>query len=256
MISKNKQKLIRSLDSKKNRVEHSLFVVEGVKMVTELIQAQKSSENSFKIEELFYTQQWADDNIEELKHYDFPSELIKDSELEKISQFKTPNQVLATVKIPPVTIPDFPEETVLILDGIKDPGNMGTIIRTADWFGINHIICSSDCVDLYNPKTVQATMGSLFRVSILYYDLIKALRNLRRHHPLKPILGATLQGQNVYQMPLPQHAFVLMGSESHGIRPEAREFVTKEIKIPQFGGGESLNVATAAAILCSEFRRG
>jgi TrmH family RNA methyltransferase len=158
--------------------------------------------------------------------------------------------------MPEAKIPDYPDENILVLDGIRDPGNLGTIVRTADWFGISEIICSDDCVDLFNPKTVQATMGSLFRVNVLYYDLPKAMQNLRRYHPLKPILGATLQGENVYRVILPEHAFVVMGSESHGIRPEVKKYVTKEIKIPQFGGGESLNVATAAAVLCSEFKRG
>lgn len=255
MLSKNKIKLINSLAQKKYRQEHALFIVEGEKMVNELLQLQLSNSSRFSIAEIYYTLAWKEKQLDDLEDLNAVQVEVKQSELERISQFQSANQVLALVNIPEQVIPNYGDEHILILDGIRDPGNLGTILRTADWFGINEVICSDDCVDLYNPKVVQASMGSVFRVHVLSYDLKIALKQLKRHHPLKPFIGATLQGENVYNMNLPEHAFIIMGSESHGIRPDAFEYLTKQIKIPSFGGGESLNVATAAAVLCSEFKR-
>jgi len=256
MLSKNKIKLIRSLDQKKFRIEHKLFVVEGEKICNDLILNQFSQDKfKFEIVELYYTLTWKQNHLEDLEELNVNSQEITDSELQKISLLKSPNQVLALVRIPEEKIPSYDDALVLVLDGVRDPGNLGTIIRTADWFGITELICSNDCVDSFNPKVVQATMGSMFRVNILYYDLETAISKIRKHHPLKPVYGATLDGENVYNMALPQDAILVVGNEAKGISEKTKELLTKEIKIPRFGSGESLNVGTATAVLCSEFKR-
>ncbi|MBD79760.1 MAG: RNA methyltransferase [Crocinitomicaceae bacterium] len=256
MLSKNKIKLIKSLDQKKYRTEHNLFVVEGEKLCNELIHSQfVVGEKPFEIAELFYTLSWKQKHLEDLEELNVTSTEVTESELQKVSQLKTSNQVLALVKIPQKKIPRYDDDLVLVLDGVRDPGNMGTIMRTADWFGIKELICSADCVDAFNSKVVQATMGSLFRINVLYYDLEVAISKIRKHHPLKPVYGATLDGENVYNMSLPQDAILVVGNEAHGISPKSKELLTKEILIPRFGSGESLNVGIATAILCSEFKR-
>lgn len=256
MLSKNKIKTIRSLSKKKHREELGLFIVEGEKMCTELLELNLSDDKcTYKIQEIYYTQEWLEKYNDQVSRFSGEKELVKPIELDKISQLKTANQALMVVAIPPMEIPFYDEELVLLLDRIQDPGNMGTIIRTAEWFGITHIICSSDSVDLYNSKVVQATMGAMFHLDILYYDIVEALVNLKKHHPLKPIYGAALDGRNIYETPLTQNACIVMGNESKGIRPEVREMITKAIKIPQVGKSESLNVASATAVICSEFKR-
>lgn len=256
MLSKNKIKLIRSLDQKKLRTEHKLFVVEGEKICNDLILSQFSErEDKFEIVDLYYTLSWKQNHLDDLEELNVNSEEITESELQKISQLKSPNQVLAVVRIPEERIPMYDDKLVLVLDGVRDPGNLGTIIRTADWFGITELICSKDCVDSFNSKVVQATMGSMFRVNILYYDLEQAISKIRKHHPLKPVYGATLDGENVYNMSLPQDAILVVGNEAKGISEKTKELLTKEIKIPRFGAGESLNVGTATSVLCSEFKR-
>ena len=156
---------------------------------------------------------------------------------------------------PEEEIPRYDDDLVLVLDGVRDPGNLGTILRTADWFGVSKLICSLDCVDVFNHKVVQATMGSIFRVNVFYYDLGTEISKIRKYHPLKPVYGATLEGENVYEMALPQDAILVVGSEANGISKKTKELLTKEIKIPRFGSVESLNVGSATAVLCSEFKR-
>ncbi|MGB0391673.1 MAG: TrmH family RNA methyltransferase [Salibacteraceae bacterium] len=256
MLSKNKIKTIRSLSLKKHREELGLFIVEGEKMCKELLELNlNGAKCDYQIQEIFFTQEWLDKYEDLVSRFQGEKLLVKTVELEKLSQLKTANQVIAIVKIPPVEIPYYDEELVLLLDKIQDPGNMGTIIRTAEWFGIKYIICSSDSVDLYNSKVVQSTMGAMFNVDILYFDIVQAIKNLKKHHPLKPVYGAALDGRNIYDTPLSQNACIVMGNESKGIRPEVREMVTKTIKIPQIGKSESLNVASATAVICSEFKR-
>ncbi len=256
MLTKNKIKLIKSLDRKKNRKTHGIFIVEGEKLVDELINECAVKQHcAYKISELFYTTQYKLSREEELKNLKVLQSEISDMDLAKISNFSSPNQVLAIVEIPTDRIPYYDEELILMLDGVIDPGNLGNIIRCADWFGINHVICSTNCVGLYNHKVVQASMGSIFRINVLYLDLVTVLMKLRKNNPLKPVYGATLSGQNIYEMNLNQNSALVVGSESHGISKEVKSFLTKEVKIPQLGRGESLNVASATAILCSEFRR-
>ena len=256
MLTKNKIKLINSLDRKKNRKEHGLFIVEGEKMVNELINECETREKcAYRISELFYTLDYKTKFLEDLEELNVEQTEITETELAKISNFSSPNQVLALVNIPQDKVPYYDEDIVLMIDGVIDPGNLGNIIRCADWFGINHVICSTNCVGLYNPKVVQASMGSIFRINVLYTLLPVVLAKMRKNNPLKPIYGATLDGENIYGMNLNENSAIVMGSESHGISEEVKAFLTKEVKIPQLGRGESLNVASATAILCSEFKR-
>lgn len=240
MLSKNNIKLIKSLEHKKYRIQHQLFVVEGQKSVLEFLKSNFQLEKIFTIKDDFKTD--LADKIE----------IITEEELKKISFVKTPNQVLAIFKIPSIKkIEDH--NLILALDSINDPGNLGTIIRLCDWFGIEQIICSKDTVDCYNPKVVQSTMGSLARVQLFYTDLNEFISSYNG-----PIYGTFIEGKNIYNIELPKKALVVMGNEANGISPEIEKLITQKISIPAFGRHqetESLNVATATAIILSEFRR-
>jgi len=240
MLSKNQLKLITSLQQKKYRNKHGLFVAEGAKVVEELINAN-----------ILYDHLFCTDNYKNISNY-HNAELISEIELKKISSLKTPNKVLGVFKIP--IQQEFEEKgLVLVLDAINDPGNLGTIIRLCDWFGIKQLICSTQTVDSYNPKVVQSSMGSLSRVSIIYTDLNDFLTNTQL-----PIYGAFMEGNNVYTSKLSSKGILIMGNEANGISSEIEQLVTRKLSIPKFGDlqkTESLNVATAAAILLSEFRR-
>ena len=178
---------------------------------------------------------------------------ISVTDLEKVSSLKTPQEVIALVKIPPTTTLDGAQLRLkfsLVLDGIQDPGNMGTIIRIADWFGISNIICSDDTVDAYNPKAVQASMGSLSRINIHYTALAAVLPGLKL-----PMFGALLDGENIYRTDFGNEGLVLMGNEGNGLRPEIQALISKAVTIPRIGAAESLNVAVATALFCSEVGR-
>ena len=178
---------------------------------------------------------------------------ISVTDLEKISSLKTPQQVIALIKIPDWPVLDhikLSNKFSLVLDGVQDPGNLGTIIRIADWFGIKNIICSDDTVDAYNPKVVQASMGSLARVDIHYVDLSDVLPKIKL-----PLFGALLDGENIYGTDFGNEGLILMGNEGNGLRPEIQKLVTKAITIPRIGQAESLNVAVATALFCSEVTR-
>ncbi|MCK4561812.1 MAG: RNA methyltransferase [Flavobacteriaceae bacterium] len=240
MLSKNQFKLIHSLKKKKFRIQNNLFLAEGIKVVEELISSK------FKLKTLFCTENYSNTfNVENIQ-------IISDKELKSISEFTSPNQVLAVFEIPEKDIIKNTGLT-LVLDEINDPGNLGTIIRLCDWFAVDQIVCSTNTVDCFNPKVVQASMGSLSRVSIVYSDLKPFLEKETR-----PIYGALLNGENVYKTSLPSHAVLIMGNEANGISNKVQKAITKPVTIPQFGdvlNTESLNVATATAILLSEFRR-
>lgn len=240
MVSKSQIKLITGLHQKKCRNKYKLFVAEGVKGVNEFLKSD------FELSNLFCTNQFIHDlPIDKVQ-------LVSDSELKKISNFKTPNEVLAMFKIPDVKEVDTSKFT-LVLDGINDPGNLGTMIRLCDWFGVKQLICSKDTVDCYNAKVVQATMGSLTRVAIIYTDILIYLKTADL-----PIYAAVMDGENVYKYQLEQHAILVMGNEANGIRKEVLELSTTKVAIPRFGNmqqTESLNVSTATAILLSEFKR-
>lgn len=237
-LSKNHLKLITSLRQKKYRQKHKMFVVEGVKVVREFLNS------SFELHQLFSVDLEFDSDCEIIQ--------ISEAELKKASHLVNPNTVLAIFKIPEVENSKS-DGLILALDAINDPGNLGTIIRLCDWFGIDQLVCSSDTVDCYNSKVVQASMGSLTRVSIQYVDLNHFLQESEL-----PIYTADMDGDDVYQTELPQKAILVMGNEANGISSSINELTNHVLTIPRFGAiqqTESLNVATATAILLSEFRR-
>src|SRR2546428_1522440 len=251
MISKSQISFIRSLQNKKFREEHGNFIVEGTKMVFELLQS------GYIVKSLFLTENHLNQIKTAVKLPKYTEiHIVSETELQKISQLQTANEVLAIVEIPgsyqdgmldPLSLTD---KWTIMLDNVQDPGNMGTIIRIADWFAIDTIICSINTVDLYNPKVVQSTMGSLFRVTVVKMDLQDFLPKIN-----VPIYGALLEGENVYQQNLSKSGVLLMGNESKGISTELKKFITNQVMIPRFGQAESLNVGIATAILCSEIRR-
>ncbi len=240
MVSKNQIKLISSLHQKKFRQAQQLFIAEGVKVIQELLNA------SFELNHIYATTPM----FKEVSSDKFS--LISDDDLKKISALTVPNNCLAVFKIPQREAFET-KGLMLALDGIRDPGNLGTIIRNCDWFGIRQIICSPDTVDLYNPKVVQATMGSIARVKCIYTELLPILENTDL-----PVFGTFMDGENIYKMELPQDGIIVMGNEANGISTEIENKVSARIAIPRFGDlqqTESLNVATATALILSEFRR-
>ncbi len=240
MVSKSQIKLITSLQQKKYRKQEHLFFVEGVKGVQELL------DSNFELHELFTTK--SDFlAIEKSKVY-----TITDSDLKKISALATPNSCLAVFKIPKAV--SFEQKgLILALDNVRDPGNLGTIIRLCDWFGIKTLFCSEESVDVYNPKVVQATMGSISRVNVVYGNLDQFLSKTKL-----PIYGTFMDGKNIYNETLSTEGIIVMGNEANGISKTIENLVSQRIAIPQFGDlqtTESLNVATATAIILSEFKR-
>ncbi|PXY41551.1 RNA methyltransferase [Flavobacterium cheongpyeongense] len=240
MISKNQIKLITGLHQKKQRFANQLFFAEGIKVIQELLQS------NFELEYLFTTQN-------DFEKVEFSKRMaITEQELKKISALSTPNTCLAVFKIP-VENSVIGSGLILALDDIRDPGNLGTILRLCDWFGIQQIICSKETVDIYNPKVVQATMGSIARVNVNYVDLKSFITNTKL-----PVFGTFMNGANIYQSVLPQNGIIIMGNEANGISAEIEKIVTSRLTIPRFGSlqkTESLNVATATAIVLSEFKR-
>lgn len=241
MLSKRELKLITSLQQKKYRDRHRLFIVEGVKAVKSFIQ------NDFEIYEIFGVAP-----IESLKQFnvrEIPYDILK-----KISALHTPTNVLAVFKMKTPEVVTHYKGFILVLDGIRDPGNLGTIIRLCDWFGVAHLVCSQDTVDCYNPKVVQATMGSLGSVHISYSNLHSFLNAIEL-----PIYGATMEGESVYEVTFqPNEGVFIMGNEANGISKEILNCVQHKITIPKLGANQnidSLNVGTATAILLSEFFR-
>ena len=239
-ISKNQLKLITSLSQKKYRQKHNLFIAEGVKVLNELLNSP------FEIETLFCTDDF-EVAISEKKII-----RISETELKKVSTLKSPNKALGIFKIPKEKALQNSGLTIA-LDAINDPGNLGTIIRLCDWFGVTQLVCSKDTVDCYNQKVVQASMGSLTRVSIYYTDL----ENYITKSNLDTFI-ADMDGENVYKTKLPKEGILIMGNEANGVSEEIKSLLQYKISIPRFGETqetESLNVATATAILLSEFKR-
>ena len=245
MISKARIKWIKSLEMRKYRLQHQAFVAEGPKLVGELLPYSTPLY-------VAATKEWLTENKHLLGAVGDVDEVSRE-ELERASLLRTPQTVLAVMPIPhPAFQPSaLNPQLVLALDGVQDPGNLGTIIRIADWFGIDTIVCSPDTADAWSPKVVQATMGSIARVRIVYTDLQEYLSKAT-----VPICGTLLDGENIYAQKLPQEAIIVMGNEGNGISPAIRQLVTHRLLIPPFRpGAESLNVAIATAITCSEFRR-
>ncbi len=252
MLSRNQLKLVNSLRLPKYRQEHGIFIAEGVKLVHEVLKS------SFGIHQLFATSEWI-----RFGHLPENRELVEvieisQAELEKISALFTPNQVLALVKIPSeIPAPDAAGEWTLLLDQIRDPGNLGTIIRTADWFGIDRIVAANNSVDVWNPKVVQSSMGSVFRVPVHYSEIREyLLSNAQR----VPVYGTLLEGRELSSVKLGKEGIVVIGNESHGISDLIKPFITHELTIRAaesglLGRAESLNASIATAILCYEIRR-
>ncbi len=239
MLSKSQIKLITSLKQKKYRQQYQLFVAEGKKTIFELLHSD------LKLNHLYST----------TLEFDVLDDLltqISENELKRISFLKNPNTALAIFKIPKPQATDF-SKLVVALDDVRDPGNLGTIIRLCDWFGVKDLICNNETVDCYNPKVVQATMGSITRVNVSYQDLGEVLSTQSSNN-----FGAFMDGDNVYNMNLPKSGILFLGNEANGISKEIEVHITQRISIPRFGdlkATESLNVANAAAILLSEFKR-
>ena len=232
MLTKNQIKLIRSLSLKKNRQKHGLFIVEGEKLVNEVLSSD------WEVEGIYATKEWLGEN----------AIIISNNDLSRISSLKTPNKVVAVVKIKKGSL-DITSNTVLALDGVKDPGNLGTIIRLADWFGVEDIICSDDCVDYLNPKVVQSSMGSFTRVNLHYTSLMDAFKKYSEYK----LFMTVLNGTPLSEMTNADKKIVVMGSESKGISNEILELTSEKITIPKSKSSkaESLNVSVAAAIILS-----
>ena len=240
MINNNELKYIQSFAHKKHWAQESVFIVEGPKMVEEAIKA------NCIIEKIYGTTAWLD----EQPVLGVPVETVDDIMLSRMSQLQTANQVIALVrKHTTETQLVYADKMTLLLDGIQDPGNLGTIIRTADWFGIEQIVVTADTANLYNPKVIQSTMGSCFRVTVRSMDISELLSK-----NTLPVLGALLTGTSIYEKKLPPAGFLMIGNESKGIRVELQKFITDSISIPRFGGAESLNAAVAAGILLSHWK--
>ncbi len=249
MVSSSKIKWIRSLSQKKFRKQEGFFIAEGDKIVKELFGS------NLEVRDVFATETWATDTV-------FPEglnpQIVNSKELERISSLNTPNQALAVVKIPvrnPASI-QLRSRFTLVLDNIQDPGNLGTIIRTADWFGIRNIVCSVETAELYNPKVIQATMGSFMRVNVFYTQLDEFLLNIPANFP---VIGAMLEGENLFKTTMPSEGIVVMGNESKGISQSIQNLVTSKIFIPRGAENkeqpESLNAAVAAGIILSQLSK-
>ncbi len=243
--SKNRIKYLNTLKVKKYRKKHGQFIIEGEKIVAELLQS------SYSISHIYALPEW-------FSKYALPysaslsgiiAQEISPKTLQSISSLSTPNQVIAVVNLPEPHIDDqaLQQGYTIVLDGIRDPGNLGTIIRTADWFGIRQIICSPDCVDLYNAKTLQATMASFMRVQVIYHDL----PDLLAKYAQITRYAALLSGQSLYTTTFNGNGFILIGNESNGISAAVLEHVDQAITIPRKGAAESLNAAIATALICA-----
>jgi TrmH family RNA methyltransferase len=245
MLSKSQISLLKSLQHKKDRIDHGLFLVEGYKSVIEFIHS------SYQAEAIYHTASFDPKMLKLSRKINLCE--ISVSIMEKISGLKAPQDVAALIKIPAwpsLNNAQLKQKFAIVLDGIQDPGNMGTIIRTADWFGIGQIICSPDTVDVYNPKVVQASMGSLSRIKVFYTDLETALTQIG-----VPVFGAMLQGESIYQTDFGSEGLIVMGNEGNGIRPGLQRLIGTAVTIPRAGEAESLNVGIATALFCSEIRR-
>jgi rRNA methylases len=253
MLSKNKIKFVKSLELKKNRTETGLFVAEGEKIVPELLLS------NLDVTYLAATSIWIEQNTHLPLTRCSETDIVSYDELKKISFLKTPQQVVCVAKIPtyPLQVSDLTNKLSLLLDTVQDPGNLGTILRIADWFGIEDVICSRETADAFNPKVVQSTMGAITRVKVYYENLEEILPEIKNCGI--PIYGTTLNGGNIYASELTTNGIIMMGNESKGISPELMPYLNHQLFIPFFPEdqkrSESLNVGVATAIVCAEFRR-
>jgi len=245
MLSKSQISFIKSLHQKKYRKEQGIFIIEGIKSIVEFIPS------AYQIQSIYFLAEYQSllpklpPNIKLFE--------VTTAELEKISTLQAPQGILALVNIPKQAAFDkrlLANEFSLVLDNIQDPGNLGTIIRTADWFGFKNVICSLNTVEVYNPKTVQATMGSLCRVNVVYQDLEELLKGISI-----PVFGAMLNGNSLYETHWGSEGIVILGNEGQGVSPEIIKLINHPVTIPRVGEAESLNVAVSAAIFCADIRR-
>lgn len=252
MISKSEISFVKALHQKKYREQQGLFIVEGIKMVEELLQSSLSVHSIYSLADK--SSNWFQISVKDTEKIKFNT--VNQVELNKISLQQNPNQVLAVARTPHFEYSTkkkteyFSEDLLLALDNVQDPGNMGSVIRIADWFGIHTVVASPNSVEFFNPKVVQASMGSVFRLKLINMDLTKFLQDSPR-----PVFGALLAGKSVYHENYSEGAVVVMGNESKGISEELKKYIQHPITIPGYGAAESLNVAVATAVICSEIRR-
>ncbi|MES2704747.1 MAG: RNA methyltransferase [Bacteroidota bacterium] len=241
MLSKAQNKYIRSLTQQKFREEYKVFTAEGEKIAAEWLRS------SSKLQMILATEEWASEYDELIsRHPEAELHIVKDHELSALSSLQTANQVMLVAALPVAkSMPDF-TDWCIALDNLQDPGNMGTVIRIADWFGINQVICSPGCVDVYNPKVVQSAMGGHLRVDIYKADLTTWLTTTKL-----PRIAATLNGKNIYEVAKPAAGVLLIGNESRGLSPDLVALADMEVMIPRGGGAESLNAGVSAGILCA-----
>ncbi|WP_186756621.1 TrmH family RNA methyltransferase [Echinicola salinicaeni] len=245
MISKNTLKFIKSLQQKKFRKQENAFFVEGAKNVTELLQSD------FEVNQLLYTEKFYEKHSSLVDGFSGQSFLVAQKNLESAGAFKTNDEALAVARIKENHSFDVKEgEMAIALDDVRDPGNLGTIIRIADWYGINKLVFSEQTADFYNPKVLQASMGSFTRIQFFYTSLKTYLSQQNQK-----VYGAFLDGENIHQAPLNGEGIILMGNESKGISAELEALVDFKLTIPKFGNAESLNVAIATAVICDNFKR-
>ena len=240
MMNKNELKYIQSFAHKKHWAQESVFIIEGPKMLEEAIKAK------WNIEKIYATKQWTGN----LGNSGGDIEEIDDVMLSRISHLQTPKQVVALVQKKLVSVPmNFKDNLTLVLDGIQDPGNLGTIIRTADWFGIHQILVTDDTAGIYNPKVIQSTMGSCFRIDVQIVDIEAVLKKEKL-----PVIGTLLSGASIYKEKMASKGFLIIGNESKGIRENVKSLITQPVSIPNFGGAESLNAAVATGIVLSHWK--
>jgi TrmH family RNA methyltransferase len=248
MLSKNQIKYIQSLHQKKYRQQYGAFIVEGAKSVQEVILSD------FQIEVLITTEAFYKENTRLIDRQRKPVEIVSVAELERIGTLESNNAALAVVKTKE-NLPLLAEsgEIALILDDIRDPGNLGTILRIADWYGVRKILCSETTADVYNPKVISSSKGSFTRVNWWYGDIVDFLKQSSIKGNV--VYGAFLEGENVHALPFQNSGYLIMGNESNGIRPEVERYVTQKVTIPKYGDAESLNVGIATAVLLDNWRR-
>lgn len=258
MISKARIKWIKSLEMRKYRLQQNAFVAEGPKLVGELLDVCQDAHQDAPYSTPLYlaaTKDWLSQNLHLINNIKEVDEVSK-QELERASLLRTPQNVLAVFPIPKekLQLSSLENQLVLALDGVQDPGNLGTILRIADWFGIHHVLCSEGTADVYNPKCVQSCMGALARVKVSYCNLPEVLRETKM-----PVYGTFLDGKDIYNEELSQDGIIVMGNEGNGISEEVGKLVNRRLYVPNFPKGssttESLNVAVCTGIVCAEFRR-
>ena len=241
MISKNQIKFVKSLQKKKFRLESKCFVVESIKNVNEILNSD------YKVQQIFATANW----IERYKNIDDVSiNLVKENEMKRISSLKTSSDVLAVVKIPKKKNNFNFFGVNIVLDDVKDPGNLGSIIRICDWFGVKNIYCSQETVDMYNPKVVQSTMGSISRVNIIYTDLKEMIIKL---NDSVSVYATVMNGEDLNQIKIDENSLIVFGNESNGISKDIQNVISERITINKIGEAESLNVAVSTAIILNKF---